>query len=305
MKKYYMLAFAAFALVFAANAQVEIEDDFEFYNLGDISEQNSYWRTWSGVNGGAEDADVVDTEASSGELSMLVDNSGVVDQLLLIESVPTSGLYTIQWRMLIPANSEGYFNMQGQLTPAGVAWEQYLQGGNVFFNEAGGAPGVGTVDGTPGQTFNYPEEVWFLVTCVYDLDNETWALSIDGNEQFNDQEFTFNDPFVELAAIDFFSVTTGNTYYVDDVTLAVGTLGVDDFSADVFSVYPNPVIDVLNIRSAVTVDKIAIYDVLGKNVLEATPDVVSPSIDMSALNSGIYLIQVTIGNASKTVKVLK
>lgn len=305
MKKYYLLALAAFALVFTANSQVELEDDFEFYNLGDISAQNSHWRTWSGVDGGADDAEVSDVEASSGELSMLVDNSGVVDQLMLIESVPTSGVYTVQWRMFIPANSEGYFNMQGEMTAPGVTWNQLLQGGNVFFNQDGLDPGVGAVDGTPGQTFTYPEEVWFLVTCVYDLDNEVWALSIDGDEQFNDQEFTFNDAFVELAAIDFFSVTTGNTYYVDDVTLAVGTLGTDDFSADVFSVYPNPVTDILNIRSQAVVDGVAVYDVLGKLVLKATPDTVSTSIDMSALNSGVYLVQVTIGGAAKTVKVVK
>jgi hypothetical protein len=44
------------------------------------------------------------------------------DQLLLIESVPTSELYTVHWKMFIPANSEGYFYMQGELTPSGVAW---------------------------------------------------------------------------------------------------------------------------------------------------------------------------------------
>jgi len=305
MKKYYMLALAAFALVFSVEAQIELEDDFEFYNLGNISAQNSHWRTWSGVDGAADDAEVVDTDASSGTQSMLVDNSGVVDQLMLIESTPSSGVYTVQWKMFIPANSEGYFNMQGEMTAAGVLWNQLLQGGNVHFNMDGLDPGAGVVDGTPGQVFSYPEEAWFLVTCVYDLDNEIWALSIDGDEQFNDQEFTFNDAFVELAAIDFFSVTTGNTFYVDDVTLAVGVLGVDDFSADVFSVYPNPVTDILNVRSQAVVDDVAVYDILGKLVLKTTPDTVSTTIDMSALNSGVYLVQVTIGGASKTVKVIK
>jgi hypothetical protein len=64
--------------------------------------------------------------------------------------------------MLIPLNSEGYFNMQGELTAPGVPWNQLLQGGNVFFNQDGLDPGVGVVDGTPGQTFTYPEGLSLL-----------------------------------------------------------------------------------------------------------------------------------------------
>ncbi|HAV55400.1 MAG TPA: T9SS C-terminal target domain-containing protein, partial [Aequorivita sp.] len=35
------------------------------------------------------------------------------------------------------------------------------------------------------------------------------------------------------------------------------------------------------------------------------PGAISPKVDMSGLSSGAYLVQVTIGNATKTVKVLK
>ena len=94
--------------------------------------------------------------------------------------------------------------------------------------------------------------------------------------------------------------------FVDDVDYRQGNvLSNDEFSATNFSVYPNPVKDVLNIESATAVDSIEVYDVLGKRVLTASPDRISPSIDMSALTSGAYMVKVTIGNASKTVKVIK
>ena len=82
-------------------------------------------------------------------------------------------------------------------------------------------------------------------------------------------------------------------------------LGSNDFEANSFRFYPNPVKDVLNINTVSIVDVITVYDVLGKVVLQANPDTISPSIEMSALSSGAYLVQVTIGNASKTVKVIK
>ena len=92
---------------------------------------------------------------------------------------------------------------------------------------------------------------------------------------------------------------------MDDVTYIVGILGNDDFSASNFTVFPNPLQDVLNIRSPNPVDRIEIYDLLGKLLLKVTPEVVSPSIDMSSLNSGAYLVKVAIGGAFKIVKVIK
>ena len=67
----------------------------------------------------------------------------------------------------------------------------------------------------------------------------------------------------------------------------------------------NPVRDILNISSKAAVDIITVYDILGKIVLQDQPDVISPSINMGALASGAYLVNVTIGNASKTIKIIK
>ena len=97
----------------------------------------------------------------------------------------------------------------------------------------------------------------------------------------------------------------GTNFWLDEVQIAQGLLGADDFSGDVFSVFPNPVVNTLNIKSAIAVDNVTIYDVLGKQVLSVNPDAISPSVDMSALSSGAYLVNVTIGNASKTIKILK
>ncbi|TDI76714.1 MAG: hypothetical protein E2O83_09125, partial [Bacteroidetes bacterium] len=49
MKRFYLLTLAACALTLSVNAQIIIEDDFEFYTLGDMGLQNTaVWSTWDG-----------------------------------------------------------------------------------------------------------------------------------------------------------------------------------------------------------------------------------------------------------------
>ncbi|MDN3724632.1 T9SS type A sorting domain-containing protein [Aequorivita sp. SDUM287046] len=317
MKKVYLVALLLGAFSFTSNAQQELYDDIESYNLGGISAQSPHWRTWSGVDGGADEANVVDDEALSGLQSILIPGNLATDLMLLVPSAPTSGIYSIQFHAYIPAGKGGYFNMQAALTPEGSAWVQALMGGNIFFNCDGASGGIGTIDQSPaGQectlsaaSFTYPEDQWFKVDCVYDLDNETWDMYIDDVQFFFAHPFAFNTQvFIELAGLDFYSATAHNEMYIDDVTLYNGditTVGVDEFSAAKFSVYPNPVKDMLNIKSSTAVDNVTVYDLLGKVVLQENPGKISPAINMGNLASGSYLVKVTIGDSSKTVKVLK
>jgi hypothetical protein len=312
MKKFYILAaFVAFA--FNANAQVDFTEDFDGFALGDISAQSPDFRTWSGPDGSAEDADVVNTQSASGTQAMNVVAGN--DQIFLVPGAPTTGTYMVQWKMLVFTGTKGYFNMQAAFTAEPSPWAQALMGGNVYFNCDGSGDGTtatGIVSGATDctgatQTFTYPEGTWFTITNIYDLDAQTWGMDIDGVMQFTGEPLAFGSQvFESLAGFDFFSVDSSYFYFVDDLKTGPDLfLATEDFSKDNFSVYPNPVQDVLNIKSAQVVDAVTVYDLLGKVVLQAQPGTVSPALDMSALNNGAYLVKVTIGNASKTVKVLK
>ena len=313
MKKIYILALVLGAFSFSSYAQTELTDDFESYTLGPISAQSPHWRNWSGVDGGSDDANVVDDESLSGLQSVLISGNGLTDLILLVPSAPISGVYTIEFNALIPAGKSGYFNMQAALTPEGTAWEQALMGGNVYFNCDGSTPGIGGVTGVIDcsvfdQSFTFPEDQWFKVDCIYDIDAQTWDMYIDNVQFIFDAPFAFGPQvFIELAGLDFYSASTNNEMFIDDIELYNGIkpLGVEDFSATNFSVYPNPVKDMLNIKSSASVDNVTVYDILGKVVLQENPGTISPAINMSNLSSGSYLVQVTIGNSSKTVKVLK
>lgn len=310
MKKIYIMALALGALTFSSQAQ-DYTQDFDDLFTGPISTQDPNWRTWSGTPLPGEDAFVTDEISRTPDNSLWIDDSEITDAIFLVPNAPSSGIYSIQWYAYIPSGKSGYFNMQGVLTAPGVDWDQALMGGNVYFNCSGSAGGEG---GVTGQTdcssfeanFFYPEDEWFKVTCIYDLDAETWSMQINGAEQFSNYPFDFGGrAFENLAAIDFYSASSNNELYLDDFIAGPGILSTENFSPEVFSVYPNPVRDILNISSKVAVDQVTVYDILGKVVLMETPGKISPAIDMSSLSSGTYMVKVKIDNNSKIVKVVK
>lgn len=86
------------------------------------------------------------------------------------------------------------------------------------------------------------------------------------------------------------------------------TLGTPDFEfSKYFSVYPNPVKDVLNIASKnnLEIGALAVYDVLGQLVI-AVPNAQNTSvIDVSNLRSGNYILKVKTDKGSSGVKFIK
>lgn len=307
MKKIYLLAFAVCAFAFNADAQI-IEDSFEFYVLGDMGTQApGIWGNWSQDPAGspAENIIVSDDFAASGTKSGFIGpGQGPQDALLYLGN-ETTGDYTLRWNMYIPSGNEGYFNVQGTI-PASGPITGIWNTGDIYFNQDGLASGVGTDTAAPGDDFSFPHDEWFDLAIYFDLDGgPTYELFINGVAAY-DSPIDFQDDST-LGAVDFFAASPATTYYVDDVLYTQGNtvLGVNDFEEKVVSVYPNPVVDVLNISTKEAVSTVTIYDVLGKVVLQAQPDSISPSIDMSAFSSGAYLVQVTIGDATKTVKVIK
>lgn len=305
MKKIYLLAFALAAFTFSGNAQ-SINDDMEDYSLGPV--HDAHWSNWSG-NPSSEDIIVTDEYANSGSQSGFIGGDGVQDALLLLGN-QASGSWEVSFQVYIPGGMSGYMNFQGETEAngAGNGGNGAFLSPNLVFNNvesASGAPGLGGAygnvdDPTALYTWAYPQDFWFEISIIFDIDNIEWIMTINGT-QLPGQPF---DDVAILGAIDFFSFNANNEMYIDDIVFG-STASIGDLKAETFSVYPNPVTDILNINSKTAVDNVTVYDVLGKVVLTAQPDAISPRIDMSGLSSGAYMVQVTIGKTSKTVKVLK
>ncbi|MFT7450104.1 MAG: hypothetical protein ACI9VN_000817 [Patescibacteria group bacterium] len=318
MKKFYFLFFAALFASMAVNAQL-IDENFDGYTLGDMNDQNpDVWGVWSGSNNGGESIGVSNAFAASGTQSGFIGaGPGPQDAILRMGNIEENGTYELSFNMYIPAGKTGYFNLQGETTNSGGAGgggAGVFNSSNLVFNNtdsANGMAGLGGAygnvdDADPTYSWDYPEDSWFLVHILFvisdDSDSTGWTMSI------NDVELEKQDYAADgiIGGIDFFGINANNEYYVDDILFdEVIMINTENPVLRSMKVYPNPVADMLTIETTEQVDEITIYNLLGSPVLNTTPNVLSPVLDMSSFSAGLYMVEVKIGDDTRTIKVTK
>ena len=147
--------------------------------------------------------------------------------------------------------------------------------------------------------------------CFIEGTDTIFSTSTAGSSQSFDGGITWNPIDNEtFLGVEFINSTTGwaGSFNGD---LAGGIWKWSDFSlsqdeisneSSIFKIYPNPVNDVLNIKSTSDINS-TIYDITGKKVLESS----SKNINLEKLSKGIYIIKIKdlINNISESIKVIK
>jgi len=193
----------------------------------------------------------------------------------------------------VPDSATAYYNIQESETP-GEAWNM-----DVFFNENGDTPGMGSVTQN-SATFAYPVGEWFEVSQTISLAGNTLTLSIDGVEIFNDLDYQGN-----LGAINFFSAGAMNRYYIDDLIFNGTPVSVEELEAYPLDVYPNPSEGIFNISSERVLDQIIVHDILGNVVYNnATKINGVQELDFTNLKKGMYLMTIYSANQQMTKKLI-
>ncbi|HLP65578.1 T9SS type A sorting domain-containing protein [Flavobacterium sp.] len=113
-------------------------------------------------------------------------------------------------------------------------------------------------------------------------------------------------------------IVSGVTYYASQtvtgcesisrlaVTMTLGScLGNEEFIKNEIKLYPNPVIDVLNISSTESMSKIEVVNMLGQVVFVKTIDELETTVDMSRYSTGTYIIKVLVDTEVEIFKVIK
>jgi hypothetical protein len=89
-------------------------------------------------------------------------------------------------------------------------------------------------------------------------------------------------------------------------TTSATVLSVEDIQLSTIVVSPNPVKDVITINSPVGFDSVEVFNQLGQLVLKSNADLMNNNrLDLSALNPGMYMLQIKADNKSKTVRIIK
>jgi hypothetical protein len=114
----------------------------------------------------------------------------------------------------------------------------------------------------------------------------------------------------------FTTLTTGTTYYVQvwsssseqgtfSLKLSDPNMATNSFESAAFKAYPNPVKNILNLSYDKNISNVAVFNLLGQQVITKTVGANQSQVDMSHLASGTYMVKVTAENQVKTIKVVK
>ena len=212
----------------AQEVEVLIEDDFESYTVGNKLAQGAiavgidWWTTWSNLPGSAEDGVIVNLDGN--KCAHLTEGN---DQVLMLGGAQ-SGVYDLEFDIMVPNGSHGYFNILHKFNGGNSKWamQAYLHMTNDGQNSTY-APGHGTVhagsNGTADVAAIYDEWMHFRLHVDTDADEAKYYYTTPGNEevlvctwQWSLDSFGENTVGRELDAMDFFPPDAGSEYYLDN-----------------------------------------------------------------------------------------
>lgn len=156
--------------------------------------------------------------------------------------------------------------------------------------------------------------------CLYDIENiykwvltESCELNIPwlawtyAQDFCDDRRMTTNGVFNTLTPYGNDLVYNATYGLIGSNTCAAVTLGTDSHEISDFidfKIYPNPGTDIVTISNSEYIEKIALLDISGKVILSKNEN--TESLNISALNSGIYFLRIESSNSSfKILKLIK
>jgi hypothetical protein len=139
------------------------------------------------------------------------------------------------------------------------------------------------------------------------------TVTFDGDE-YKPGVYVFTEllpgtyPYV-VAKVGYFdasgNVTISNSNKTQNVVLNIDNTNIENLFYEEFSVYPNPVSDLLNIKSEELINEIIIFDIAGRKMMQILPSEINVEINMNNLRSGVYFIKIIGVNTTTIVKVQK
>lgn len=207
------LVVASVIATLGSNAQI-FTDGFEAsegYSVGDYigpGPNGSYWTTWSGSEGGAEDAQVTNAQANTGTNAVFFSsnaaNGGPQDVVLDFGQQYTDGIFTFETALFVNTGGNAYFNFQA--TPViGTTWAMNC---NLLSNGT-----ISIDDGLTNDlaTGTYSQNSWLTLKIEANLTLGIWEAFIDGNSIGS-----WTNGINQIASADIYPVQ-GSAFYIDDV----------------------------------------------------------------------------------------
>jgi|TARA_B110000261_G_scaffold135702_1_gene153276 hypothetical protein len=221
-------------------------------------------------------------------------------------------------------NTYNYFSLQNDsevmIEPAATDWDfvftkYFTDVSTSKYNVTGVLSSdnitVATATGDTTNNLSYSEAINTIGYNWKSL-NATWTYDVDSELKFYVKDK--DEKIYKLYFTEFGGSSTGNLVFnFEDVTQ---TLGIEEIGESIaFGIYPNPVRSDKKINIVFDVNKvnknenkIEIYNLSGQKVLATSITnslgFYNKEINLSSLNSGIYMLKFTSGNYQKTKKIV-
>ena len=124
-------------------------------------------------------------------------------------------------------------------------------------------------------------------------------------------DFDGGDPSLRDSLRQFILTVVGadngaRTVFLDNIYLHQNTvLSTNDVNAVDVAAFPNPVLNDLTFRANESINQITIYNALGQVVLQDAPNSTDVNLDVSQLQTGVYIARVATDSGSQTLRVVK
>lgn len=121
-------------------------------------------------------------------------------------------------------------------------------------------------------------------------------------------QYTYDlTPYVGQTIYIAFYSSTNDVWFlgIDDFEISSNALAVSETKHKTVFMYPNPVIDLLNIDSKNKMSEINIYDMTGRLQKQEKVNSESVKINLTELKTGSYIVRIKEGNSEKNHKIIK
>jgi hypothetical protein len=292
---YKHLSFALLLSATTAHAQtVVFSDNFDSYTPGaGIVQSNPAWSYWAAAT--PSDALVDSSLSFSGDNSCRVNGTSV--DLVLPIGPYTTGIYSIDFKMLLPQGSTGgYFNLLHVWNANSTNYEWAV---DVFFDADGSC--YITSGGTQNPAnFVAPIGEWFDMQVQVFLNDDLGVIKANGNEilsfPWSIDNADGTPGTLQLAALNFYGTNfanTGGTYHIDDVSVTElpPPLTIASDNMNTLALFPNPaqnffVVGGLDAGNCM----LTLSDLSGKTISRNTVNAANNLVDVSLLESGVYFV---------------
>ena len=184
-------------------------DNFDSYALGSfIGPQSNNWTTWSGAQGGAEDAATTNNQAASAPHSIYLAstsaNGGPQDVVLTFGQLYNSGIFTLTADFYVNSGKGAYYNIQGATTIGNLwALNVTMDAGELSIDDGN----------TPNLCLTtYPQATWFNLKIEANLTLHVWKAYVN-----NQLMSTWVNGVNSVASADFFPLQN-DQFFMDNVS---------------------------------------------------------------------------------------